>query len=283
MSDRRLSLIALAFLLAAPVHAGEISEAALQSLPPADIVILGEVHDNPGHHANQALAVAAIRPRAMVFEMLTADQAARVPTDRTDAEAVERAVGWNASGWPDFAMYHPIFTAAPDARIFGGDLPQGEVRRAIDDGAAGVFGADAERFGLSAPLDPVDQAAREADLAAAHCNALPADVLPGMVEAQRLRDAALARAALGAMTATGGPVVVITGNGHARRDQGIPSVLALAAPKLRVLSIGQLEGSAGQDQPFDLWVVTGTVARGDPCAAFGTQTRLNRPDASLPG
>jgi uncharacterized iron-regulated protein len=108
-------------------------------------------------------------------------------------------------------------------------------------------------------------------------------VLPGMVEAQRLRDAALARAALEAMTATGGPVVVITGNGHARRDLGIPSVLALAAPKLRVLSIGQLEGSAGQDQPFDLWVVTGTVARGDPCAAFGTQTRLNRPDASLPG
>jgi uncharacterized iron-regulated protein len=283
LSDHRPSLIALALLLAAPVHVSEISEAGLQILPPADIVILGEVHDNPAHHANQAAAVAAIKPRALVFEMLTADQASRMPPDRSDAARVEGAIGWNASGWPDFAMYHPIFTAAPDARVFGGALPQGEVHRAVDAGAAEVFGADAARFGLSEPLDPVDQAEREADLAAAHCNALPADVLPGMVEAQRLRDAALARAAVEAMTATGGPVVVITGNGHARRDQGIPSVLALAAPQLRVLSVGQLEGPGGQDQPFDLWIVTGTVARGDPCAAFGTQTRLDRPVTSLPG
>lgn len=276
-------MIALAVLLAAPVCASEISETGLQSLPQADVVILGEVHDNPGHHANQAVAVAAIRPRALVFEMLTPDQADRVPSDRSDAARVERAIGWDASGWPNFAMYHPIFTAAPDARVFGGDLPQGEVRRAIGAGAAEVFGSDAPRFGLSSPLDPVDQAEREADLAAAHCNALPADVLPGMVEAQRLRDAALARAAVEAMNATGGPVVVITGNGHARRDQGIPSVLALAAPDMRVLSVGQLEGVAGQDQPFDLWIVTGTVARGDPCAAFGTQTRLDQPVTTLPG
>jgi uncharacterized iron-regulated protein len=104
-----------------------------------------------------------------------------------------------------------------------------------------------------------------------------------MVQAQRLRDAALARAVVKAMEATGGPVAVITGNGHARRDQGIPSVLARAAPELDVLSIGQLEGPVGNDQPYDLWLVTGTVPRGDPCAAFGTQTRLDASPLSLPG
>ena len=32
----------------------------------SDIVVLGEVHDNPAHHANQARAVAAIKPAALV-------------------------------------------------------------------------------------------------------------------------------------------------------------------------------------------------------------------------
>ncbi len=139
------------------------------------------MHDNPGHHANQALAVAALEPRALVFEMLTPDQADRVPEDRSDAAAVAKAIGWDGSGWPDFAFYHPIFTAAPQARIFGGDLPAGEVRRAVTEGAAAIFGPGAARYGLTTPLAPDDQAAREADLAASHCNALPVEVLPGMV------------------------------------------------------------------------------------------------------
>lgn len=273
----------LALSLAVPAHAAPITEGDLQRLPEADVVILGEVHDNPGHHANQAAAVAALQPRALVFEMLTSDQASRLPEDRSDAAAVAKAIGWDTSGWPDFALYHPIFTAAPKARVFGGDLPAGDVRRAVSTGAAAIFGTGAARYGLTTPLAAADQRARESDLAASHCNALPPDLLPGMVEAQRLRDAALARAVVKAMDATGGPVAVITGNGHARRDQGIPWVLGRAAPDLRVLAIGQLEGPVGTGQPYDLWIVTGTVARGDPCAAFGIQTRLELLPPSLPG
>ena len=42
-----------------------------------DVVILGEIHDNPAHHEVQAERVADIQPRALVFEMLTPEQAAR--------------------------------------------------------------------------------------------------------------------------------------------------------------------------------------------------------------
>jgi uncharacterized iron-regulated protein len=282
LCDRRFAGVALALMLAVPVQAGTITEHDLQRLPKADVVILGEVHDNPSHHANQAAAIAALKPSALVFEMLTPDQAANLPEDRSDAAAVAEAIGWDSSGWHDFAFYHPIFTAAPEARIFGGNLPLGEVRRAITEGAAAIFGPGAARYGLTTALAPTEQAAREADLAASHCNALPADLLPGMAQAQRLRDATLARAAVQAMEATGGPVAIIAGNGHARRDQGIPSVLAVAAPGLTVLSIGQLEGPVGTSQPYDLWLVTGTVPRGDLCAIFGTQTRLDLPQPSLP-
>ncbi|MFA7432177.1 MAG: ChaN family lipoprotein [Gemmobacter sp.] len=271
--------LGLALVLAGPVAAHEIGPEALTSLPPADVVILGEVHDHPVHHRNQAAAVAAIAPAALVFEMLRPDQAARVtPGTRGDAGALGAALEWDASGWPDFAMYHPIFTAAPSAEVHGGALPREEVRRAMQDGAAAVFDAAydaafgaAARFGLADPLTPEDQAAREAAQMTAHCDALPESMLTGLVEAQRLRDAALARAVVAATAATGGPVVVITGTGHARRDEGIPAALALAAPELSVLSIGQLEADPGPAAPYDLWIVTEPQPRPDPCAALRQQ------------
>jgi len=272
MHASRFCAALLGLVMAYPALAREITPDELANLPKADVVILGEVHDNLTHHAHQAYAVQSLQPKALVFEMLTPDVAARAtPALRGDQDALSAGLGWADSGWPDFSMYFPIFAAAPDARIYGGDLPQADVRRAMAQGAAAVFGPGADRYGLADPLAPADQAAREAEQADVHCNALPADLLAGMVQAQRLRDAALARAVVQAMADTGGPVAVITGTGHARRDQGVPAALAVAEPGLSVLSVGQLEGDPGQDAPYDMWLVTDAVDRGDPCAAFGLQ------------
>lgn len=257
---------ALAFSVA---EAREIEAVDLYDLPRADIVILGEVHDNPIHHAHQAIAIEAVRPSAVVFEMLSLDQAARVtPRLVRSEEALGAVLGWEASGWPDFVMYHPIFVAAGDAAIRGAAAPAEDVRKAAREGAAMVFGEDAARFGLDVPLPEAEQALREAGQLMAHCNAMPAEALPGMVAAQRLRDAWLARAALGALDETGGPVVVVTGNGHARADWGVPRMLAEAAPGIEVLTVGQFEDAAEAAPPFDLWLVTDPAVRQDPCAAF---------------
>lgn len=253
-------------LLVGPAGAGPIGTDKLYALPAADVVIMGEVHDNPAHHLNQTQAVAAIAPRATVWEMLSPEQVTRLPGDLADRAQVEAALGWSDSGWPDFAMYHPIFTAAPKARVYGADVPRDRVRAAMVTGAARAFGPDAARYGLDLPVP--DAAAREAEQADAHCGALPPDLLPGMVEAQRLRDAALAQAVVQAMADTGGPVVVITGNGHARKDSGVPALLRLAAPEMRVLSVGQVESDPGPDAPYDLWLITDAVERPDPCAVF---------------
>lgn len=247
--------------------------AVADPLPRADVVVLGEVHDNPDHHRWQAKAVAELAPAALVFEMLLPEQAAAVtPELRGDAAALEAALGWEARGWPDFAMYHPIFTAAFEADILGADLPREAVRAALTEGAAAVFESlfpgEAERYGLTRRLPEAEQAVREAGQARAHCDALPAQMLPGMVEAQRLRDAALARAAIQAQAATGGPVAVITGTGHARTDWGLPAALALAAPQLAVYSVGQFEADPGPDAPFDRVRVTDPIDRSDPCDAF---------------
>jgi uncharacterized iron-regulated protein len=83
---------------------------------------------------------------------------------------------------------------------------------------------------------------------------------------QRLRDAAFARAAIEAFDAHGGPVVVITGTGHARVDVGVPAVISVARPELRVWALGQVEGETAM--PFDAVEVTAAVERPDPCAVF---------------
>jgi len=265
---RYLPVLAALLALALPLRAGEIAPAALDALPPADVVVLGELHDNPAHHANQARAVAALQPAALVFEMLTPAEAALVPGDRTDRAAVAAATGWDASGWPDFAMYHPIFLAAPGARVYGAEVERADARRAVTEGAAAVFGPDAARYGLDRPLPPAEQAAREAEQFAAHCEAMPVEMMGGMVAAQRLRDAALARAVVQALDETGGPVAVITGSGHARRDWGVPAVLVVAAPGATVLAIGQVEADPGPDAPWDMWLIADPAPRDDPCAAF---------------
>lgn len=247
----------------------EIDASDLYSLPEADVVVLGEIHDNAVHHAHQAIAIEAIGPSAVVFEMLGLEQAARVtPRLRGSEEALGAVLGWEASGWPDFSMYYPIFVAAGDAAIVGAAAPHEDVRSATRLGAGVVFGDEAARYGVAAPLPEAEQMLREAGQLMAHCNAMPADALPGMVEAQRLRDAWLARATLEAVEETGGPVIVITGNGHARADWGVPALLAVAAPELVVLTLGQFEGAAEAVPPYDLWLVTDAVQRPDPCAAF---------------
>ena len=234
-----------------------------------DVVILGEVHDNPAHHAAQATRVTEVQPKAIVFEMLTAEQAARVtPELRADAAALEAALGWAESGWPDFSMYYPIFAAAPAAAIYGAQVPREAARAALSEGPAASFGAEAARYGLDRDLPPEEQAARETLQKEAHCNALPPEMLPGMVAIQRLRDAVLARATMEALEATGGPVAGITGNGHARRDWGVPAYLDKVAPDLDIWVLGQTEDDSPLHGGFDLVTSAPAVERPDPCAAF---------------
>jgi uncharacterized iron-regulated protein len=241
----------------------------------ADVVVLGEVHDNPQHHANQAAVVRALQPSALVFEMIpqtAEDEVNELRAEGAERAALEAALDWTASGWPDFAYYAEILEAAPEARVFGGGQSDEEMAVAAEDGAAAAFGPDAPAYGLDTPLAPDEQARREAEMAASHCDAMPAEALPGMVEVQRFRDAALADAALWARTISGAhaPVAVITGSGHADRRWGVPALIALANPDLTVVSLGQSEPGAAPPPPeaYDALVLAPAPPRDDPCAGF---------------
>ncbi len=244
----------------------------------ADIVILGEVHDNPAHHRAQAWAVGRLRPAGMAFEMIPRASEGGIRTllaeGGTPAE-IGPAIGWEQIGWPDWELYRPVFDAW-QARVYtGGALPGHALRDASARGAAAA--ATDRRFApvLAKPLDAATQSAVEDEMVAAHCDKLPRATASGMVEVQRLRDASFASAALRAWATGGGQTVLITGNGHARNDRGVPVYLRAVAPGLRVASVGLLETDAGAgaleaygELPYDYVWFTAPAERPDPCAAF---------------
>ncbi|MDF1873361.1 ChaN family lipoprotein [Vannielia sp.] len=262
---------ALAALFAFPAASQEFEPDVFVGID-ADVFILGELHDNPDHHLRQADLIGKIEPRAVVFEMLTAEQAEIAnKMGRVDPDAV----GWAQNGWPDFSMYAPVFEASEGGEIYGGMLGREVVRRAFSEPPKELFeelwtgAGDPPQFGLDAALPPEQQERREEEQMEAHCGALPENILPGFVSAQRLRDAALAAQVLAAFEATGGPVVLITGNGHARQDWGVPALLRAAAPDLTVASLGQYEGATPDHaDAFQAVALSTAPEREDPCAAF---------------
>jgi hypothetical protein len=157
-----------------------------------------------------------------------------------------------------------------------------------------VIGAAGARYGLDAPLAPAELAAATAEQVAAHCGAIPEPVAAMMVEAQRLRDAAFADAALRARALGDGAVAVIAGAGHARADRGVPAALRVAEPGLRVASLALVEVTAGEadwrayaaegDGPplFDYLWFTAPHPRPDPCAAFGAAEETEEGDGAAP-
>ncbi|MEL7092846.1 MAG: ChaN family lipoprotein [Pseudomonadota bacterium] len=232
----------------------------------ADVVILGEYHDNPTHHATQAAALAALAPQVVVYEMLTPDEAASLTDVPRTADAMRAAT--TGFTWSNITDYADVLAASPV--ILGAALPRDQVRAAFTDGAAAVFGDAAAKYGLTTALPQDEQATREQMQFDAHCAAMPLAMMGGMVAAQRLRDAHFARTVLAALDTSGAPVVLITGNGHARTDWGVPLYLSRVRPDLAVYSLGQGEAGNSPTGTFDHIDVTApTPARDDPCAVFG--------------
>ena len=258
-----------------------LSEAEMvAALEQARIVVLGEVHDNPVHHARQARLVGQLRPRGIAFEMVpdASEEGIQVFLAQGGAPgSIGPAIGWDRMGWPDWKFYAPIFEAARGAYIAGGGVARSGIRAAMEDGAAIAYGAGASTVGLDRPLAAAVRIEVEDEMIAAHGNKLPRRAAGGMVEAQRLRDARFANAVLRAGSeGGGGRAVLITGNGHARTDRGVPAYLRLVAPDMTVLSVGMIELAPGADPaaaarglPFDYVWFSGQTQRPDPCAGFG--------------
>ena len=209
------------------------------------IVVLGEVHDNAAQHALRLAALKVLidggaRP-ALAFEQFDREWQADIDRARRerprDADHVI-AAGKGAPSWR-WELYRPFVQLALDH-----DLPIVAANLSRR-GAMDV--ATQPRAGAAPGVPVAVQRAHEDAIAKGHCNLLPPEALPGMASAQIARDRTLAES-LRPHSAKG--VVLLTGNGHARVDIGVPFWFTPDERRASV-SIGILERDGDADAGDD--------------------------------
>jgi uncharacterized iron-regulated protein len=255
-------------------------------------VLLGERHDRPEHHRLQARIVRALAARgrrpAVAFEMLRADvsESLALASSAPDPtpEGVRRAVEWDTSGWPDFAIYEPVFAAALEAGLplAAADLPVHALGRLSHGGLAGLDAGSRETLLLDQPVPAALREALAEDVVEGHCRRLPERAIPVMVDVQLTRDANLARALHAEAEAGGDGAVLIAGARHVRRDWGVPWWLERRTPGASVRSVAFIDAPPEQHDPgpkaqqYDLVWYTSTEDREDPCEKYREQLETLR-------
>jgi uncharacterized iron-regulated protein len=253
----------------------------------ARYLLLGEKHDNLQHHRIQARAIRALtaagRKPAVAWEMITAKEAqaleAHLRARPRDAAGLGPALRWQQRGWPPWSIYRPVAEAALDAGL--PLVPAGIDREAL---AALAHRGDAGTATPALPSAAEEQLRQE--VRDSHCGHASEKMVRMMSRMQQDRDAHIARAVAAAAARHDG-AVLIAGNGHVRRDRGVPFHLQASASVRpdQVVTLAPLEVRHGQDdpaaytgpgRPFDYIWFTLRVDNLDPCERFREQLRRMR-------
>lgn len=276
LADRRWDVAAQRF-----VSRDEV----IARLRTADVILLGETHDNPVHHRLQTELLAALlaagRKPAVVMEQFDTEQQAALDAAGVDAASALMPRGWDAT------QYRPIIAAVREAGLVlaAGNVSRNATRPVIREGWQAIDAARRDALRLDAVWDAAREDYMRKVITASHCGQIDEPMRDGIVRAQRLRDAVLADVALNRRPTGGdGSVVFIVGRGHARSDVGVPRYLQARAGDLKVLSIGFTEVAPekpaaadylGEDGitppgvPHDILWFTPRQTRPDPCKDFG--------------
>lgn len=288
------------------------STAPLQ--PQAQLYLLGEVHDNPAGHQLRLNHIRQIVQQhqsvVLLMEQFDFEQQARLNeaqqrcrevsclldymaqpvTSQSHTGGVVQASARSNWHWPN---YHALLQLALDQRIpiVAANLSREQARKLMRADYAEVFSpAQLQRWQLSLGQQggvhqELHQAQRD-EVMQAHCQQVPAQLADGMAKAQIARDILIAESLLQQT----GVAVLVAGNGHVRKDRGVPYWLNFAAPqqagatvssqpqaatpaqpggsRKNWLSVGYLETAPASTSYADQIISIPAIARADPCASL---------------
>ena len=250
------------------------TQTLLSDMQSAEVVLLGEIHDNPRHHGIRAqlLREPALNHRSLVAEHMDAGQ--QVSAGDKLLTRLEQA-GFDAKGW-QWPLHQPLFAAALEHNmaVYGGNLPRDQTRPVLKS-RGNSLDPGLQTLLLHAPLSEDNLKALRREIDEGHCGALPGMMFEGMMAVQRARDAAMADQLMKHL-----PSVLVSGNGHAWKHLGVPHILAANRPGLRTLSVLFLEHAAFTDAAAQAeWLqnwqgkadyvwLTPPVSRPDPCLSL---------------
>ncbi|MFO0962366.1 MAG: ChaN family lipoprotein [Phycisphaerales bacterium] len=234
----------------------------------ADIVIVGEQHDDANAHEVQRTIVeetfAAWPGSAVSLEMLERNEQPVVDAylrgEITKEEFVERtkSADWAGKGsWDVF--YQPIIDAARDAHapVIAANAPREYVRRARTEGYAALRALPPDEAALiSLPKDKPPDSYRERFrqvMSGDGAHAISDEKLDELLRSQRLWDATMADSIVRALkdAPSGGKVVHLVGQFHVEFDGGLVSEIQKRDPWARILTISVQKGEAYALRPED--------------------------------
>src|SRR6476469_7838637 len=131
---RRLAAIAAALLASGCVSTGP----SVAELLPADVLLVGAQHDDPGHQVRHRDLVQSLAVRgklaAVAIEMAEQGTSTAGLPREADDSTVRASLGWDDAGWP-WQAYAPAVLAAVRAGVpvLGANLPRERLRAAMQD------------------------------------------------------------------------------------------------------------------------------------------------------
>ncbi|MDX1594712.1 MAG: ChaN family lipoprotein [Gammaproteobacteria bacterium] len=232
--------------------------ALIERMGEAEVVYLGEVHDNPHHQARQrevldALLEAGHRP-ALAIEFFGTEQTGWLmnfvqPKRSTDDEAAEalavRAlrsrVGWDGEEDDRWSRYGPLLRAAREHRLpaYGIDLPPALRLRLQRVGLEGLTPVERAQLPDTSP-DPEAYAGVMNDrLGQAHCGFGTPESIARLYDTWLARNDAMAATVVDALRDPDHrPVLVVLGAGHVEHGQSVVRRVAELRPGTGQLAVG---------------------------------------------
>jgi uncharacterized iron-regulated protein len=244
-------------------------DAFLSRLHGADVVVLGEQHDDATGHAVQLAVVEDMLDGSpgsggVALEMLERDEQVLLEDYRDeiiDAETFARLSGstsWSGKGsWE--AWYQPVIDAAidRDAAVIAANAPRRYVRLARTDGWERFDDLDADRRALvDRPDSPIVGPYRDRfiELMSGHddpdgemdeaAEAEAIELAESFFLSQQVWDATMAASVSMALRQSGPPVMLLIGRFHSDADGGTPQQIRRLHPAARVVTIS-LEPECG--------------------------------------
>ena len=242
---------------------GSAIASRIQTLLPADAILLGEQHDNPDHQHMQREVVQALTVRAqlaaVVIEMAERPHTTASLAPTASEADVQTALHWNDKAWP-WSRYAPALMASVRAGVpvLGANLPRAQMREAMGN------------TGLDTRLDATALAAQNQAIREGHCDVLPASQITPMTRIQIARDVAMAQTVIQAVAdAPGKTVLLIAGSGHVDGSLGIARHLPIGLNAKSVLLAASTQDTDSKvPNGFDAVLPTLAAPQKDYCAEF---------------
>lgn len=246
----------------------------LAPLLPADVLLLGEQHDAAAHQRIEQEVIAVLASRgqlaAVALEMADSGVSTASLHPTSTEQQTQTALKWNDHEWP-WEAYGPAVMTAVRAGIpvLGANLPRAQMP---------VSMADSK---LDGELPGSALKAQQQLIRLGHCNLLPERQITPMTRLQIAKDITMANT-LSQAVLPGKVVVLLSGNGHADRQLGVPQHLRVGLQS-RAVSL-RAGGEEGPDNSgsFDAIWATPALPEKDYCAGLEQQLAPGRATAAQP-